>query len=117
MAPYDGNVALLGSITFMAASAIMVGLAGYLTFATLWRFLHEPAPGTLGTMLARAGVDWSHLASAASVEEFARGLNRCAECRAKAECAEWLASGRRDGYQRFCPNAAFVERVRKAAAR
>ena len=117
MATYDGTVALLGSIAFMAAAAIMVGLAGYLAFATLWRLAHEPAPGTLGAMLAREGVDWSRLACAASVEEFALGLNRCAECSAKAECAEWLASARHEGYQRFCPNAAFVERVKKAAAR
>jgi hypothetical protein len=116
MSPYDANYALLGSIAFMAFAAIIVGVAGYITFATLWRFRHEPAPGTLGALFARQGVDWARLASLMTVEQFATGLDRCRECGAKADCGRWLAAGNRDGYQRFCPNAAVVERISKAVA-
>ena len=49
--------------------------------------------------------------------EFADGLENCRQCAAKAECGSWLASGQREGYQRFCPNARFVERVAERAAR
>jgi hypothetical protein len=52
-----------------------------------------------------------------TVEEFASGLDRCSQCGAKADCGRWLAAGHRDGYQRFCPNAAFVQRVTKTAIR
>jgi hypothetical protein len=114
---YDGYLALLSSITFMAGGALLLGVAVFIALASLWWLGHEPAPGSLGALFAREGIDWARLAAAASVDEFALGLSRCTECRAKAECGEWLASGRRDGYQSFCPNAAFVERVTKVAMR
>ena len=117
MNPYDANVTLLGSIAFMAGAAIIVGVAGYITFATFWRFWHEPAPGSLGALFARQGVDWVRLASLVTVEEFATGLERCGQCSVKADCGRWLVAGHRDGYQRFCPNAAFVRRVTKTATR
>jgi|SRR5688572_15880927 len=114
---YDGNLTLLTSIAFMAGGALLLGVALYLAIATAWRLAREPAPGSLGALFARQGIDWAGLAGAASVREFSIGLDRCAECSAKARCGEWLASGRRAGYQAFCPNAAFVERVAKAATR
>jgi hypothetical protein len=116
MTPYEASSALLNSIAVMGAVALVIGVGGYLAFATLWRFRHEPAPGTLGALFARLGVDWARLASLMTVEQFATGLDRCRECSAKADCGRWLAAGNRDGYQRFCPNAAVVERISKAAA-
>ena len=70
-----------------------------------------------GPPLHRLDAHEARLAAAVSVEEFALGLSRCGDCRARAECGKWLAAGGRDGYQDFCPNAAFVERVTKATMR
>lgn len=114
---YDGNVALLGSIAFMAAAALILGVVTYITLVTLWRLRHEPASPGLGAMLARHGLDWGRLADVAAIGEVSIALDRCSHCGAKARCSEWLASGGRTGYESFCPNAAFVERMKGAAQR
>jgi hypothetical protein len=114
---YDGNYELLGSIAYMAASALVLGIAACIVIVSLWRLRHEPAPSGLGAMLARQGIDWGRLAAAASVNDFALAVDRCTGCRARARCGEWLVSGRRDGYAAFCPNAAFVERMKRVARR
>lgn len=41
---------------------------------------------------------------------------RCVFCNAKDECDAWLASGRRDGFERFCPNAEFIAHRSNLAA-
>lgn len=113
---YDGNMAFLGSMAIMAVAALLLVIGGYVAIAAIWRFRREPAAG-LGVMLARNGLDWGRLAAVGSIGEVATALDRCADCRAKTQCEEWLASGRRDGYTSFCPNAAFVERMKGAAQR
>jgi hypothetical protein len=40
---------------------------------------------------------------------------RCAECNNKALCDELLGRGKKDGYSRFCPNAAYIEQVRSGS--
>lgn len=114
---YDGNIAILGSIAFMAAGALVLGACVYIAVASLWRLRREPAPAGFGAMLAREGLDWGRLAATGAVGEVALALDRCAECRAKARCQEWLASGEREGYESFCANAAFLERMKGAAQR
>jgi hypothetical protein len=114
---YDGNIAILGSIAFGAAAALILGVAAFITLALLWRLRRAPVAGGLGEMLARHGLDWGRLAAVGSIGEVSTALDRCAECRAKARCAQWIESGERDGYQAFCPNAAFFERVTAAAKR
>lgn len=32
----------------------------------------------------------------------------CVYCSTKEECDAWLASGRREGFEAFCPNAAYI---------
>lgn len=77
MSLYDGNIALLGSIAFMAAGALILGVAACIAVAS----------------------------------------RRCAGCRAKEQCRQWLASGRREGYETFCANAGFIERMKAFAVR
>ena len=43
---------------------------------------------------------------------YALAVQRCLACTEAAQCQAWLWSGARDGYQPFCPNAAFIERMR-----
>ena len=100
--------------TFLLLMALLLGV---LIIRWLWQLRREPLPGSLGALFARQGVNWGALARAASVREFADGLEHCMACPAKSECGRWLASGQREGFQKFCPNAAFVERVRERAVR
>ncbi len=80
----------------------------YALAATAWRMLHagslrlEQVMGRRGTDLAFAG---EHAPCDAAV-----ATRRCAACAGKAICDEWLASGRRDGFEAFCPNADFIGR-------
>lgn len=56
-------------------------------------------------MLARRGVrlaDEDYYAAALATR-------RCVFCPDKAQCDAWLASGSREGFERFCPNADFIE--------
>lgn len=114
---YDGNIAILGSIAFMAAGALVLGICVYIAFASVWRLRREPAPAALGAMLGRQGIDWGRLAAAGALRDFYLGVHRCNDCRAKARCREWLDGDRRDGYETFCPNAGFIERMKVFAQR
>ena len=114
---YDGNYALLSSIAFMAAGALVLVLFVYIAVASLWELRREPAPAVLGAMLARQGIGWGRLTAAGALRDFSLGVRRCDGCNAKAECREWLASRRREGYETFCPNAAFIERMKVFARR
>jgi hypothetical protein len=104
---YDGNLALL----------VVFGIVVYIALASLWRLRREPPPAALGAMLARQGIDWDRLAAAGAVHDFALGVRRCNDCHARAQCREWLARGRREGYETFCPNAGFIERMKRFAVR
>jgi hypothetical protein len=38
-------------------------------------------------------------------------VRRCVGCAEAARCRSWLDAGRREGYDAFCPNAGYVERI------
>ena len=59
-----------------------------------------------GASLPRAVADSSYPATLA--------VRRCVACSQAVRCDAWLASGKRAGAERFCPNATFV---RAAASR
>jgi len=44
--------------------------------------------------------------------DFEVAKHRCADCNSKELCDELLAKGAKEGYSRFCPNAAYVEQLR-----
>ena len=48
---------------------------------------------------------------------FATASRRCLACRNAAECRRWLDNGGRQSAPLFCPNAAFLDRVRSPSER
>lgn len=68
----------------------------------------------LGAMAARLGVDPSQ-ADAVTKHSLQR---TCAICAHQGECQHWLDSGRREGYEEFCPNSDYwpALKARVAAA-
>jgi hypothetical protein len=40
----------------------------------------------------------------------ALATRRCVFCSSKAQCDAWLASGRQEGFEEFCPNAWYIAR-------
>jgi len=51
----------------------------------------------------------------AAQRDFAAAQQRCANCNSKELCDELLARGAKEGYGRFCPNAAYVEQLRSTS--
>ncbi len=46
----------------------------------------------------------------------ARAVRRCIACPNLDQCGDWLASGRKDGLDEFCPNASFYAALEQAKA-
>jgi hypothetical protein len=59
-------------------------------------------------MLARKGLRPGESRSEAYAGALA--ARRCVFCNTKAECDAWLASGRSEGFEDFCPNAGYIAR-------
>lgn len=62
-------------------------------------------------VLLRQGEDVVRRAAAAP--GYAAALQRCEACLTAAECRAWLWSGAGEGYQHFCANAAYIDRMRR----
>lgn len=102
---------------YVLGTAVLLGLAALLTIDALLRILRAPVPANFGAMLARHGIDWRRIAEAGAAGEACLALDRCADCRARPRCSEWLAAEHGGGPQGFCPNARFFERLKDAAQR
>lgn len=48
-----------------------------------------------------------------SGQGYSVAMQRCLACTEATRCQAWLWGGARDGYQSFCPNAAFIERMKR----
>ena len=81
----------------------------YALLSTAWRMLHAGGRLRLEQMLGRRGVRLAAAGEHAPCDA-AAAARRCAGCDGKAVCDAWLASGRRDGFETFCPNADFIGR-------
>lgn len=94
--------------------ALVCGVAVGLYFAlrARWRG-NDNEPLLLGEMLSRTGADVRRLASEAAALDRSLAAYRCLGCQRSVECRRWLGSGARDGYQAFCPNAAFIDSVKR----
>lgn len=73
-------------------------------------------PLLLGEALRRQGDGVAYRALSSGSRDFAIAVQRCLACNEAAQCRAWLSSGARDGYQSFCPNTAYVERMKLAGS-
>lgn len=90
----------------MAALLLLLALIGYGLFVESRRMLRDDGRLRLKRMLVRNGVRPSAVAN--EYYAVARATRRCVACADKARCDAWLAAHRREGYEDFCPNAAFI---------
>jgi hypothetical protein len=70
-----------------------------------------------GEMMERVGVEPGAAAREGLGASFATASRRCLACRNAAECRRWLDNGGRQSAPPFCPNAAFLDRVRSPSER
>ena len=99
------NVSLVVGIALAMLASVMVilvplGLSWWRQFWTIGG--PYPVAGVMGRLGILPG-------SAVGYEfDLAVAAARCIECDAKQRCAEWLLSGRQEGIEAFCRNAATV---------
>lgn len=65
----------------------------------IWRALHRRGLGESDTERDPRGLG--------------HAVRRCMLCPSVETCHEWLASGKREGLESFCPNAAYIEKLER----
>lgn len=103
---------LLTSIAVAGAGALALLIVGCIIASLWWRDV-ESRPVFLEQLLRRQGDAVAHRALASGSREFAVAVQRCLACSEAAQCRAWLASGAREGYDAFCPNAGYIERMKQ----
>jgi hypothetical protein len=99
----------LETYAVLGLGALLLAVFLYALLNSAWRMLHADGRLRLEQMLGRRGVQLA-VAGEHAPYDAAVATRRCAHCAAKGACDTWLASGRRDGFEAFCPNADFVGR-------
>jgi hypothetical protein len=102
----------LASVAAISGAALAI-LIIVIVALTLWRQDVGDRPLLLDQALRRQGDDVANRAIASGSHDFAVAVQRCLACTEAAQCRAWLWSGARDGYQRFCPNAGFIQRMKR----
>ena len=93
------------------------GLLGLLVVALFIFAIFGPPdnakPLLLERALRRQGDDVARRAIGSGSRDFAVAVQHCLACNEAAQCRAWLSSGAHYGYQHFCPNAGFIERMKR----
>ena len=110
-----GRMMFLESIAIMGTAGIVLVVIGYIVLMTWRRGWSDSRPVLLGELLRSQGEGVARLAIAPGGHGFALAVRRCLDCEAKVQCRAWLDSGKREGYEAFCPNAGFVARMKSLA--
>src|SRR5437763_17149559 len=106
----------LVSVAFSSAIVIAMMASGGIVFV-LWRQgAGDERPLLIDRLLRRQGERVAYRAVAAGGHDFAVAVKQCVECQEAAQCRAWLASGATDGYESFCPNAGYIQRVKRISA-
>ena len=104
---------LLEMLALYAPPVILLAPLGALAFVLWRRGFATDNPLPLAEMLAHHRVAASGVFTPGAARELAGAARRCATCGATKACREWLDSDRRDGYEEFCVNAPFIERLKR----
>ncbi|HYL26103.1 MAG TPA: DUF6455 family protein [Burkholderiales bacterium] len=100
-------LALVAAISGTALGVLIVASV----LAALWSRDGGAKPLLLEQALRRQGDGVAYRALASGSHDFAVAVQRCLACTEAAQCRAWLSSGARDGYQSFCPNARYIDRM------
>jgi hypothetical protein len=99
------SVVILGLLFFLIAAVMPVlyhlrkRIVAGESRLQFWQALHRRGLGAADTE--------------ADQRALAVALRRCTLCPRVDDCNEWLASGEREGLERFCPNAAYLKRLER----
>ena len=102
-------LALLAALSASVLAVLIVAII----ILTLWSHQDGGKPLLLECVLRRQGDDLAYRALASGDRDFAVAVQRCLVCSEAAQCRAWLSSGAHDGFQSFCPNAAYIARMKQ----
>jgi hypothetical protein len=94
------------------ALAILSLVVIALTVVGWRRVMSADRPLLLGQMLLRQGAKVPEL-TALTGRELGRAVRRCTLCTSTERCSTWLAKDESHGYEAFCPNAGFIEELKR----
>lgn len=82
----------------------------------MWRVtVREDRPVLMHRILERNGLSLGELVSRSELVQAAAAARRCVACRDREKCLAWLERDGATGYQQFCPNSNFIDRLKAAA--
>lgn len=105
------NPMLLQWLALYSAGALGLWLV-VLGAVGLWRAMRDERPLLLADVLGFEGIDMAQHVQGAGARQFALAARKCMDCAARDRCEAWLADRTANGYQAFCPNAAYVARLK-----
>jgi hypothetical protein len=105
------NPLLLESLAVLGATALAFVIVA-LAAIGLWRAVCDERPLLLAEVLAFEGIDMGEHVTGAGARQFALAASKCMRCGAREPCEGWLAGRHAGGYEAFCPNARYVDRLK-----
>ena len=106
----------LASVAISSAIVIVL-MASMIILYVLWgQGTGDERPVLLDRLLRRQGERVAYRAIAAGGRDLAVAVKQCVECQEAAQCRAWLASGATEGYESFCPNRGYIQRVKRLSA-
>jgi hypothetical protein len=109
------NPILLQSIAILGAAALALGFAALAGLA-MWRAMSDARPLLLSDLLTFEGVDMAERIRGAGAHQFALAARKCMQCEERERCEAWIARRLPGGYESFCPNTGYIQRVKLDSA-
>jgi len=106
----------LASVAISSAFVIALMACAVILYVLWGQGTGDERPVLLDRLLRRQGERVACRAVAVGGRDLAVAVRDCIECQEAAQCRAWLASGATDGYESFCPNAGFIQRVKRISA-
>ena len=94
------------AVSVLATAAATVLLSAPALLGWYRRAITREGPYPFGAIMQRLAISADHAAG----HEYAltAAVSQCVSCSAAERCRDWLASGRREGVEAFCPNASIL---------
>jgi hypothetical protein len=95
---------------FFALFILLLAAVAPVLYVLGRRMAARPGQLEIWRVMHRVGLSPAEAAAQES-RGLAYAVRRCTLCPSVDACREWLASGSREGLERFCPNASLIERL------
>ena len=105
------NPLLLQSIAALGATALALGIVA-LALLGMWRAISDERPLLLSRLLAFEGIDMAERLGDTDARQFALAARKCMFCAERERCESWIARKQPGGYESFCPNTGYIERMK-----